>query len=84
MSQNQQSEEEISASGALASELGSVVTDVHDGTIGLDANPSVSAGPSLAGIPFVSTNTEESALPPVADTAPSSPLTPPTILRQFP
>ena len=75
MSQNQQLEGEISASGPLAAGLESIDTGTHVGQVvmGNNANPSASADPPSEWIPIISNNTTETMLPPVVDTVPNTP-----------
>ena len=84
---SQRAEEEIGASGALAAELGSIDTSINVGAdvIGSDsANPSATADPSSTGIPIISNDNDVSALPPVEESVPNSPVTSPSTLRQKP
>ena len=81
---SQRADEEIGASGALATELGtqdigvSIGTSVIGSTI---ANPLATADPSSTGIPIISTDNDMSALPPVQETAPNTPVASPSTLR---
>ena len=75
---SQRADEEIGASGALATELGTQDIGV---SIGTSANPLATADPSSTGIPIISTDNDMSALPPVQETAPNTPVASPSTLR---
>ena len=82
---NQRADEEIGASGALATELGTqdMGTIVDTSVVGnTTANPLATADPSSTGIPIISTDNDVSELPPVEESTPNTPVTSPSILRQ--
>ena len=82
---SQRADEEIGASGALATELGTqdMGINVDASVVGsTTANPLATADPSSTGIPIRSTDNDVSELPPVEESTPNTPVTSPSILRQ--